>query len=509
MDVLAAHAARHPEKPALLEGERAWSWAELVARRNRLGHGLIGLGLPPGGHVIVYAENSIEHYLAGSAARAAGLIPAPMNHRLVAEEVLYILDHSDALAVLVSDRFLPMVESVRARAEKVRWWILLGSERRPWAVHLDDVLAAGRPDPVEARPGDGVGASIIYTGGTTGKPKGALRRGINVNDLTETLRALDLLDPAHVHLVAGPMYHSAPGGFALYTHVVGGTVVIMPKFDPEQALAQIERHRCTSTFMAPTLLKRIVDLPPAVRARYDVSSMRAIIVAAAPCPMRVKEGVLAHFGPALYEFYGSSELGVNTVLRPEDVLRKPGSCGRAAPGKEIALLDDDGRPVPAGEPGELYVRRFPGILDEYYRDAEATEKMRRGDWYTVGDVAYVDADGFYYICDRKRDMIISAGVNIYPAEIEDVLHRHPKVLDAAVFGVPDEEWGERVHAALHVRDGETLTGEEITAFCREHMAGYKVPREVSFHDVFPRDAAGKLLKRQLREPYWAGRAARI
>ncbi len=493
MDVLAAHAARHPDKPALLEGERAWSWAELVSRRNRLGHGLIGLGLPPGGHVIVYAENSIEHYLAGSAARAAGLIPAPMNHRLVADEVVYILDHSDAMAVLVSDRFLPMVESVRARAGKVRWWILLGSERRSWAVHLDDVLAAGRPDPVEARAGDGVGASIIYTGGTTGKPKGALRRGINVNDLTETLRALDLMDPAHVHLVAGPMYHSAPGGFALYTHVVGGTVVIMPKFDPEQALAQIERHRCTSTFMAPTLLKRIVDLPAAVRARYDVSSMRAIIVAAAPCPTRVKEGVLAHFGPALYEFYGSSELGVNTVLRPEDVLRKPGSCGRAAPGKEIALLDDDGRPVPSGEPGELYVRRFPGILDEYYRDPEATEKMRRGDWYTVGDVAYVDADGFYYICDRKRDMIIS----------------HLKVLDAAVFGVPDEEWGERVHAALQVRDGETLSAEEITAFCREHMAGYKVPREVSFHDVFPRDAAGKLLKRQLREPHWAGRAARI
>ena len=509
MDVLAAHAARHPEKPALLEGERAWSWAELVARRNRLAHGLIGLGLPPGGHVIVYAENSIEHYLAGAAARAAGLIPAPMNHRLVAEEVVYILDHSDAVAVLVSDRFLPMVESVRARAGKVRWWVLLGSERRPWAVHLDDVLAAGRPDPVEARAGDGVGASIIYTGGTTGKPKGALRRGLDVNDLTDTLRALDLLDPAHVHLVAGPMYHSAPGGFALYTHVVGGTVVIMPKFDPEQALAQIERHRCTSTFMAPTLLKRIVDLPAPVQARYDVSSMRAIIVAAAPCPMRVKEGVMARFGPALYEFYGSSELGVNTVLRPEDVLRKPGSCGRAAPGKEIALLDDDGRPVPTGEPGELYVRRFPGILDEYYRDPEATEKMRRSDWYTVGDVAYVDADRFYYICDRKRDMIISAGVNIYPAEIEDVLHRHPKVLDAAVFGVPDEEWGERVHAALQVRDGETLTRDEVTAFCREHMAGYKVPREVSFHDVFPRDAAGKLLKRQLRDPHWAGRAARI
>jgi fatty-acyl-CoA synthase/long-chain acyl-CoA synthetase len=376
-------------------------------------------------------------------------------------------------------------------------------------VPLDDLLAAGRPEPVEPRDGAGFGASIIYTGGTTGRPKGALRRGMNPQDLMDTLAAMDLLDPAHVHLVAGPMYHSAPGGFALYTHLIGGTVVIMPKFDPEQALAQIARHRCTSTFMAPTLLKRIVDLPPEVRGRYDVSSMRAIIMAAAPCPMSVKEGVMAHFGPALYEFYGSSELGVNTILRPEDVLRKPGSCGRAAPGKEIALLDDDGRPVPVGAPGELYVRRCPGILDEYYRDPEATDKMRRGEWYTVGDVAYVDADGFYYICDRKRDMIISAGVNIYPAEIEDALHRHPDVLDAAVFGVPDDEWGERVHAALHVRPGATVTCEEIIAFCRRHIADYKVPREVSFHEVFPRDAAGKLLKRQLREPYWAGRASRI
>jgi len=509
MDVLAAHAARHPDKPALVEGERVWSWAEFISRRNRLGHGLLALGLPPGGHVIVYAENSLEHYLAGSAARAAGLIPAPMNHRLVAEEVAYILDHSDAVAVLVSDRFLPMFEAVRAETPKVRHVILLGAERRRWAVHLDDLLAAGRPDPVEPPGGAGFGASIIYTGGTTGRPKGALRRGMNPQDLMDTLRAMDLLDPNHVHLVAGPMYHSAPGGLALYAHLVGATVVIMPKFDPEQALAQIARHRCSSTFMAPTLLKRIVDLPAAVRARYDASSMRTIIMAAAPCPMSVKEAVVAYFGPALYEFYGSSELGVNTILRPEDVLRKAGSCGRAAPGKEIALLDDDGRPVPVGAPGELYVRRCPGLLDEYYRDPEATARMRRGEWYTVGDVAYVDADGFYYICDRKRDMIISAGVNIYPAEIEDVLHRHPKVLDAAVFGVPDDEWGERVHAALHVRPGETLASEEIIAFCRLHMAGYKVPREISFHDVFPRDAAGKLLKRQLREPYWAGRAARV
>ena len=365
MDVLAAHAARHPDKPALLEGERAWTWAEFIDRRNRLADGLLRLGLPPSGHVIVYAENSLEHYLAVTAARAAGLIPAPMNHRLVAEEVVYILDHSDAVAVAVSDRFLPMVEAVRSDAPKVQRFIQLGAARRPWAEHLDDLIASGRPDPVEPPGGAGFGASIIYTGGTTGRPKGALRRGSNPQDLMETLRAMDLLDPAHVHLVAGPMYHSAPGGLALYAHLVGATVVIMPRFDPEQALAQIARHRCSSTFMAPTLLKRIVDLPGAVRARYDVSSMRVIIMAAAPCPMSVKEAVVDHFGPALYEFYGSSELGVNTILRPEDVLRRPGSCGRAAPGKEIALLDDDGRPVPVGAPGELYVRRCHGLLDEY------------------------------------------------------------------------------------------------------------------------------------------------
>jgi len=509
MDILAAHAAGHPGKPALIEGERVWSWAELVERRNRLGHALLGLGLEPGSTVIVYAANSLEHYLAGTGARAAGLIPTPMNHRLVAEEAAYILDHSDAAAVFVSDQFLPICEAVRADARKVRRWILMGAERRGWAVHLDDLLAQGSPEPVELPSGAAFGASIVYTGGTTGKPKGALRRSIDPQGLTETLRAMDVLDPNHVHLVAGPMYHSAPGGFALYAHIVGATVVIMPKFDPERALDEIQRRRCSSTFMAPTLLKRIVDLPASARARYDVSSMRAIIMAAAPCPMSVKEAVVEYFGPVLYEFYGSSELGVNTVLKPEDVLRKPGSCGQAAPGREIALLDDDGRPVPAGEPGELYVRQFSGILDEYYKDPEATASMRRGEWYSVGDVAYMDGDGFYYICDRKRDMIISAGVNIYPAEIEDALHRHPDIQDVAVFGVPDPEWGERVHAAVQSRPGARLTAEGVIAFARGHLAGYKVPREVTFHGDFPRDAAGKLLKRVLREPYWAGRATRV
>ena len=350
---------------------------------------------------------------------------------------------------------------------------------------------------------------MVYTAGTTGKPKGARRHATDPRAVLPRLAALHCVAPDDVHLVAGPLYHSAPGGFALYAHALGQTVVVMRRFDAEDALRTIARHRCTTTFMAPTLLKRIVDLPADVRRRHDVSSMRSIVVAGAPCPMRVKEEVLAFFGPVLYEFYGSTELGINTVLAPADILRKPGSCGRAAPGVELAVLDDTGQPAPAGQPGELFVRRYEGVFDGYYKNEVATRDTARGDWLSVGDVAWVDDEGFVYICDRKRDMIISGGVNIYPAEIEDVLHRHRAVDDVAVFGVPDAEWGERVHAALQLRPGATLTEAEVRAFCRQHLADYKTPREVSFHAEFPRDTAGKLVKRLLRDPHWTGRTTRV
>jgi fatty-acyl-CoA synthase/long-chain acyl-CoA synthetase len=507
MDLVAKYAAGHPDKLALIEGERTLTWRQFFRTRNRLAHSLAALGIGAGQHAVIYAHNSAENILASMALRALGAVAVPMNHRLTAEEVGYILDDSDATAVLVGDGFLPMAERVRGAASGVKRWITLGAERRPWAEALGDLLARGS-DEAPSEP-DAVGGSMVYTAGTTGKPKGALRRVIDAAGVIPRLAALDCLDPAHVHLVAGPLYHSAPGGFALYAHLVGNTVVIMRKFDAEDAVRQIERHRCTTTFMAPTLLKRIADLPPAVRARYDVSSMRSIVVAAAPCPMRVKEQILEMFGPVLYEFYGSTELGVNTVLRPEDVLRKPGSCGRVAPGVELAVLDDDGRPVPSGTPGELFVRRYSGVFDEYYKNPTATAQTSRGEWMSVGDVAWIDAEGFVYICDRKRDMIISGGVNIYPAEIEDALHRHPAIEDAAVFGVPDPEWGERVHAAVQLRPDMAASEQDVMEFCRAHLADYKAPREVSFHKDFPRDTAGKLVKRLLREPYWAGRTTRV
>jgi len=505
LDVVAVHAQAKPDAVAYVEDARRWTWRELLDRRNRLASSLTKLGLARGETAIVYAPNSLEYLLASGAVRAVNALPVPMNHRLVADEVLYILDHSDAAVVFVGDPFVPIAEQIRSRAPNVRTWILTGAERRPWASSLDDLVQRGSPEAPAVDPTQGLGGSMIYTGGTTGKPKGALRSGVNPRLTLDLMQALGMMHEGQVHLVAGPLYHSAPGSFALFTTVLGGTVVVMRKFEPEQALHLIHTHRVTSTFMAPTLVKRILDLPEAVRARYDVASMKSLVVAAAPCPMRVKEEALRYFGPCFYEFYGSTELGVNTILTPADVLRKPGSCGRAAPNVELALLDDDGRPVAVGEPGEVYIRRFEGMFDGYYKNAEATSQTRRGEWYSVGDVARVDAEGYYYICDRKRDMIISAGVNIYPAEIEDALHRHPAVEDVAVFGVPDEDWGERVHAAIQIRPGHTLTADEVRAFAREHLADYKAPREVSFPDDFPRDTAGKLIKRMLRDPYWAGR----
>jgi acyl-CoA synthetase (AMP-forming)/AMP-acid ligase II len=512
MDVVAIHSASQPDKTALVEGDRALTWGQYGERRARLANALLGLGVAPGERLAVWAPNSIEYLLAGAAAGAIGCVSVPVNHRLTAGEAGYVLGDSDAVAIFVGDDYLPTAEEVRATggAPGVRHWILVGQERRPDALHIDDLISSGDPTPPAVTlERSGLGGSMIYTAGTTGKPKGALRSDVDPSIALGWLRALDLAEPNDVHLVAGPLYHAAPGAFALLTQVMGGSCVIMRKFNAEEALRLIESRRCTTTFMAPILLKRILDLPKERRARYDVSSMRVVIVGGAPCPNAVKEETLDYFGPVLYEFYGSSELGINTILRPEDMLRKPGSCGRAAPGIELAILDDEGNPVPTGQPGELHVRRYQGMFEHYHKKPEATAEATRGEWVSVGDVAYLDDEGFVYICDRKRDMIISGGVNIYPAEIEDALHRHPALADVAVFGVPDEEWGERVHAAVLLRPGQEAEPEEIKRFARQHLADYKVPREVSFHDDFPRDSAGKMVKRLLRDPYWAGRDQKV
>jgi acyl-CoA synthetase (AMP-forming)/AMP-acid ligase II len=289
--------------------------------------------------------------------------------------------------------------------------------------------------------------------------------------------------------------------------LLGSTVVILPKFDAEEALRLIDRHKVTTTFLPPVLLQRLCDVPADVFARYDSRSLRAIVLGGAPCPYALKVRAVERFGEHIWEFYGATETGIVTLLRPEDQLRKPGSCGKEGPGQTIRLLDAAGNEVPPNVPGEMWARN--DWLAEYFNKPEATASNTRDGYFSVGDIAYRDEEGYYYICDRKVDMIISGGVNIYPAEIEAALTGHPAVLDVAVIGVPDERWGESVKAVVELRPGMTASADELIAFCGERLADYKKPRSIDFVASLPRNPAGKLLKTQIREPYWKGAGRKI
>ena len=319
------------------------------------------------------------------------------------------------------------------------------------------------------------------------------------------------LEVAPYTLAADPMTISdaQARGFASIAHLLGNTIVLQRKFDPEDWLRLVQAHRVTTTFSAPTPVRLVCQLPDEVKRRYDASSLERTIANAAPWSFALKEMYLRDFPEdSLFEVYGSTELGVDTILRPEDQRRKPGSCGRPAPGVELALFDEEGRMIEEPRvPGELFVRS-PSAFKTYHNAQEKYERGRRGDWLTVGDVAYRDEEGFYYICDRKNDMIISGGMNIYPAEIESALDRHPDVLDVAVIGIPSVQWGESVHAIV-VRSTPALTEEALIAWAREHLAGYKLPRSVSFAEEIPRNASGKILKKVLREPFWKDAERRV
>ena len=501
--MLAMHARNQPDKVALIAGERRLTFAEYDEQANRATNALAALGVEPGDRVAAMSFNSIEGHIAAQGGQRLGSIGVPISYRLTAPEVAYILEDSGARVVLAGEEFIPIVEEARSKAGGAREYIALTGTAAPkgWR-RFDELLAEAAGTPVESRRGPGLPPSMIYTSGTTGNPKGAYRKnGIDLAAVMRLLSAFEITD-SDIYLLAGPGYHSAPLLFSALSSAVGGTTVIEKKFDAEEALQLIDRHRCTLTVMAPTLLQRIMDLPGEVRARYDVSSMRALIMAAAPCPFSLKERAIAYFGQSLWEFYGATETGVNLVLRPEDQLRKPGSCGKPLDGVEIVLTDEHGHEVAMGQPGELWVRTQS--LAEYYNRADATAGSMRDGYFSVGDVAYRDAEGYYYICDRRVDMIISGGVNIYPAEIEAVLFAHPAVRDVAVIGVPDEHWGESVKAVVELKAGAHATDAELIEWCASRLAGYKRPRSVDFVAELPRDTAGKLQKRKVREPYWAG-----
>jgi long-chain acyl-CoA synthetase len=307
----------------------------------------------------------------------------------------------------------------------------------------------------------------------------------------------------------GPLYHSAPNAFGLRAGRLGGALVLMPRFEPEEFLALIEAQRIDTIFMVPTMFIRLMKLPQTVRSRYDMSSLRHVIHAAAPCPPEVKRAMIAWWGPVIHEFYGSTESGAVTFASSADALNKPGTVGRIAPGAELRFVGDDGELLPQGAVGEIY-SRIAGLPDfTYHNRPEKRAEIERDGFITSGDVGYIDADGYVFICDRKRDMVISGGVNIYPAEIEAALHGFPGVHDCAVFGIPDDEFGEALMAVVELQPGVTLDVAAIRAGLKTRLAGYKVPKHVEIAAELPREDSGKIFKRRLRDPYWTKAGRRI
>lgn len=515
-DLLSVHAGLTPDKVAVVEdapgrNPRRFTMAEMNAYANRIANGLLHLGVRPGERVVWCGRNSAEVVAILHACRKAGFGSVPLNYRLTDDESAYVVDDADAVVVLADADHAAMFHRIRPQLPKVRDVVIFGGATATGTGEADvdqrtlaEVVAgASADDPPE--PSGPAGEQVIYTSGTTGRPKGAVRDSMGSPQQTAGLLALLGCSGDDVHLTTGPLYHSGPLAFATVAFVLGCPLVVQRQFDAEDWLRLVETYRVTATFSAPTPVRMICNLPDAVRARYDVSSMRLMAANAAPWPFALKQQYLSYFPEtSLYEIYGATELGIITVLEPADQLRKPGSCGRPAPLVEVALFDDDGRAVTEpGAPGELFVRAQSVFRTYHKAHDKFLSEHRAGDWHTVGDVAYRDDEGYLYICDRKKDMVISGGMNIYPAEIEAALELDPRIFEAAVIGLPSEEWGETVHAVVVPVEGASLTLADVQAVARQHLAGYKVPRSASFVDELPKTGSGKIVKRELRERFAA------
>jgi long-chain acyl-CoA synthetase len=515
-DILTVYAESQPDKLGVVDDKGGddvaqLTYAELEVASNKLANALLALGARPGVKVLWCGPNSIPVVAVVNASRKLGTVAVPLNYRLTPEEARYVINHSDAEIAYVDAEFAHLFDGLVGELENLRHVVVYGGPPRTGMLSSDELTAAASDQPSDVGEDAGVGGTMIYTSGTTGKPKGAVR---HVTDMETGLALVTLLGyrPDDIYITSGPLYHSGPGAFMGIGLLFGQTIVVQRKFDAEDWLRLVEKYKVTSTFSAPALIRMVCALPPEIKAKYDRSSMRVMIANAAPWSFALKQQYVADFPPeSLWEVYGSTELGVDCVLKPEDQMRKPGSCGQPAPGIEIILFDGDGNVVTGTGPahtGELYVRS-KAVFNEYYKQQDSYDAASRGDFHTVGDIAYRDEEGYLYICDRKNDMIISGGMNIYPAEIEAALEKHPAIYDVAVFGIPSEEWGEAVHATVVLAPGTMLTADEIKAFGKQHLASYKVPRSVDFVEELPRTGSGKILKRQLRAPFWAGRTAQV
>jgi acyl-CoA synthetase (AMP-forming)/AMP-acid ligase II len=513
----AVHAAATPDKPAYImatSGETV-TYAELEADSNRIAHLFRNAGLKPGDAIALCAENHPWYFKVCWAAQRAGLQYTAISSRLTVGEAEYIVNDCGAKAYITSQYKADLARDLADRMPNVTLRASMDGPIEGYE-RLADLIAALPTTPIAD---EREGGDMLYSSGTTGRPKGvkvqlSLAPMGTPNPLLSLLQLLYQADGTAMYLSPAPFYHAAPLRYCMSMMRLGATVVAMEHFDPEQALQLIERHRITHAQWVPTMFVRMLKLPDEVRTRYDVSSIKVAIHAAAPCPIPVKEQMIAWWGPVIYEYYAGTEGNGFCAITSEEWLQHRGSVGKNLLGA-MHICDDEGNELPVGEAGVIF---FEGGINvfEYHNDPEKTKSSRHpehGNWSTLGDIGYVDADGYLYLTDRKANMIISGGVNIYPQEAENVLTMHPRVADVAVFGVPNEEFGEEVKAVVQpVRWSDVDTPEkakaverELIDFCKQQLAGLKCPRTIDFEQDLPRHPTGKLYKRLLKDRYWQGR----
>ena len=506
------HAKTQPSKPAFImagSGETV-TYGELEARSNQGAQLFRKHGLKVGDGIAIFMENNVHYLPLCWAAQRSGLYYTCISSRLTAGEIEYIVKDCGAKVFITTKSMGTVAEELSTRMPGVKKFMLGGT-----SAGYESLEEALKPMPTTPIADETPGADMLYSSGTTGRPKGVKRTLTGgplaqANPLMMLAKMLYQFDENTKYLSPAPLYHAAPLRYNMTVHNFGGTCVVMEHFDPEDALRQIEKHKTTHSQWVPTMFVRMLKLPEAARKKYDVSSMKVAIHAAAPCPIPVKKQMIEWWGPVIYEYYAGTEGNGFCAINSQEWLAHPGSVGKALLG-ELHIVGEDGKECPVGESGTVYFANGPEF--QYHNDPKKTAEARNDKgWSTLGDVGYVDKDGYLYLTDRKAFMIISGGVNIYPQEAENVLINHPKVADVAVIGVPNEDFGEEVKAVIqpiHWSDATPALGEELIAYCREHLSAIKCPRTVDFERELPRHPTGKLYKRLIRDRYWGNRDSKI
>ena len=493
-----------PDKAALIDADtgKSLSYRELNDAANQGAHALRHLGLKRGDVIAVLLENGFDIFAIAWAAQRSGLYLTSISTKFSASDVGYIVEDSGARLLIASDRLSSIAVAALDHLPQVRGFATSAKIGR-----LENWAALRDTQPTSAIPGESPGTDMLYSSGTTGCPKG-VRPALPAGEIVATTPLMRMattlydMGPETVYLSTSPLYHAAPQRWALTAQRLGGTVIFTDQFDAERSLALIEKHRVTHATFVPTHFIRMLKLTAEVRERYDHSSLKAVVHAAAPCPVPVKHAMIEWWGPIVHEYYSGTETCGITALNSEEWLNKPGSVGRAVLGT-VKITDDAGNELRPNQVGNVYFADGPQF--EYHNDpAKTAEAHDRHGWATMGDIGHIDEDGYLYLSDRKNFMIISGGVNIYPQEIENLIVTHPKVADVAVIGAPDEEMGEKVVAIVQPvnwTDAGPLFAEELRAFTRSALGSVKCPRQFHFREVLPREPTGKLMKRLLREEY--------